>query len=217
MHPEPHIVVTADGSPTLFSKRFNEHYHSTHGARQESLHVFIQMGLAAMPSYLNPIFILEIGGGTLLNARLSQDWLIQNNRFANYHIVEAYPPSLDTLNTFWAESPLPKNWLELYSNPQPACSDSLHLEHRYLTLEEAELPNSFYNLVFFDAFAPSKQPELWTTEVFIKIFLAMKQNAVLVTYCAQGQFKRNLKEAGFRIEALPGPPGKREMTRAVKP
>jgi hypothetical protein len=90
MTPDQHIVVTADGTPTLFSKQFNEHYHSTHGARQESLHVFIQMGLASLPFTPNPIPILEVGGGTLLNAHLSQNWLIQNNRSAIYHIAEAY-------------------------------------------------------------------------------------------------------------------------------
>jgi tRNA U34 5-methylaminomethyl-2-thiouridine-forming methyltransferase MnmC len=216
MTPDQHIVVTADGTPTLFSKQFNEHYHSTHGARQESLHVFIQMGLASLPFTPNPIPILEVGGGTLLNAHLSQNWLIQNNRSAIYHIAEAYPPHPQTLNAFWANAPLPQNWMNLYGQPAPIHSQALSLEHRYNKLEEAELPASFYSLVYFDAFAPSKQPELWTTQVFLKLADSMTQGAILVSYCAQGQFKRNLKQAGFRIESLPGPPGKREMTRATK-
>ncbi|MBM3171385.1 MAG: tRNA (5-methylaminomethyl-2-thiouridine)(34)-methyltransferase MnmD [Bacteroidetes bacterium] len=216
MNPEPYIVSTADGSKTLFSKRFNEHYHSTHGARQESLHVFIKMGLASLSPSLFPIKILEVGGGTLLNARLTEDWLIHHQHNACYHIAEAYPPNLDTLKEFWEDAPLPFDWYGFYSHKKTIQSEALTLEYQYGKLEEAILPKSFYNLVYFDAFAPSKQPELWTNSIFAKIADSMLPGGSLVTYCAQGQFKRNLKQVGFSIENLPGPLGKREMTRAIK-
>jgi len=216
MNTDPYIVATADGSPTLFSNRFNEHYHSTHGARQESLHVFINMGLANIEHSLFPIAILEVGGGTLLNAKLTEDWLFQNNQKASYHIAEAYPPGADILEKFWKNTPLSKDWYAFYSQQNTLQSEALILEYPYRKIEDATLPASFYNLVYFDAFAPSKQPELWTTLVFKKIAESMAAGGILVTYCAQGQFKRNLKQAGLLVQNLPGPPGKREMTRAIK-
>jgi tRNA U34 5-methylaminomethyl-2-thiouridine-forming methyltransferase MnmC len=216
MRPDLNIVPTADGSLTLFSTRFNAHFHSTHGALQESLHVFIQMGLACVPPNLNPIHVLEVGGGTLFNAWLTQNWLSKNNRTACYHIAEPFPPNLDLMQAFWAINPIGQDWLNFYARQLPLSSNTFSLEHRYAKLEEAELPESEYNLVFFDAFAPSCQPELWTEAIFKKIHHSMAAGGILVTYCAQGQFKRNLKQAGFKVEAIPGPPGKREMTRAQK-
>jgi tRNA U34 5-methylaminomethyl-2-thiouridine-forming methyltransferase MnmC len=216
MRPDLHVVPTGDGSLTLFSEQFNEHYHSTHGARQESMHVFIQMGLACVPLDLTPIHILEVGGGTLLNAWLTHTWVRENNREGIYHLVEAYPPTPESLRSFWSKTALSEAWLNVYAQPVPLALKGMTLEHRYRKLEEADLMESKYDLVYFDAFAPSKQPELWTADIFKKIYHAMAVGGILVTYCAQGQFKRNLKEAGFLVEALPGPPGKREMTRAKK-
>ncbi|MDA0930755.1 MAG: tRNA (5-methylaminomethyl-2-thiouridine)(34)-methyltransferase MnmD [Bacteroidetes bacterium] len=216
MNPDLRIVPTKDGSNTLFSEQFKEHYHSVHGARQESMHVFIQMGLAHILPQYKHLNVLEVGGGTLLNARLSFEFLNSSQKTCSYHIAEAYAPNLETMEQYWMNSDLNKGWLHFYQRQQPLQLQGFNLQHRYLKIEDAPLPKQFYHLVYFDAFAPNTQPELWQVSIFNRIAEAMVPGGILVSYCAQGQFKRNLKQAGWKVEAIPGPPGKREMTRACK-
>lgn len=223
---EHEIVLTADGSHSVHSTRFAVDYHSTHGAIQESEHVFINAGflplLAQEPQEIN---ILEMGFGTGLNALLVQ---LQADRFpevkVRYHALEQYPLAQDDI--------VELNYPELLKIP----SGKFHHLHTSKWEELVELepnfwlekrtgdflsglpawPSAYMDLLFYDAFAPSSQPELWSPAAIDICFEALKPGGVLVTYCAKGQFKRDLKAAGFRVEPLPGPPGKREMTRAIR-
>lgn len=218
------LITTADGSHTLFVPQLSEHYHSVHGAVQESEHVFIRAGLLALPTGLPSVNLLEIGFGTGLNAFLTY---IYNLPFAQRHItytgIEAYP-----LEPHIA---MELNYPELVNaNGHRVVFHSLHtslweqeisiapnftLLKKQIQLQDLQLLPQ-YHLIYFDAFAPSAQPELWTAAVFEQMYRALLPGGLLCTYCAKGVVKRTLKEVGFTIEPLPGPPGKREMTRAIK-
>ena len=222
------VRVTADGSATLYVPALNEHYHSRHGARQESAHVFIKHGLlpllAAGGGVLRPLRILEIGLGTGLNALLTLEAGFAAGAFIDYDGLETYPlpPAIvATLQPEWDQRGTPLNELfaELHvaSWGQPlALLPGFTLTKMHEALQTASLRPDCYDLIYFDAFAPEKQPELWTEAVFRQLYTAAAPGAVLVSYCAQGQFRRNLRAAGWHTEKLPGSPGKREMTRAVK-
>jgi len=227
--PKVEVRVTADGSATLFVPALDEHYHSQYGARQESAHVFIKHGLlpllqagSGMP---RPMRILEIGLGTGLNALLT---LAAASGVPNvaieYDGLETYPlpPAVvAALQPEWDQLGPPLNALfaALHAAPwdKPVALE-LHfvLTKMHKSLQKAALLPGYYNLIYFDAFAPGKQPELWTESVFKQLYAAAAPGAVLVSYCAQGQFRRNLRAVGWLPEKLPGPPGKREMTRAAK-
>jgi len=224
------VRTTADGSPTLYVPALDEHYHSHHGAAQESRHVFIEAGL--MPLLAaglgqpdeGPVRILEIGLGTGLNALLTLEAAIAAQAIIVYDGYETTPLSpaiVAALASQWEDNELLKIAFEqLHATPW---NETLIIDEvRFLTkiqesIQAAALPAAHYNLIYFDAFAPEKQPELWTEDVFAKLYAAAAPGAVLVSYCAQGQFRRNLRAAGWLTEKLPGPPGKREMTRARKP
>lgn len=218
------LRTTADGSATLFVPELNEHYHSVHGAVQESNHVFIQAGLKACKS--REISILEMGFGTGLNAWLTAIYAAKNKLSINYTALEKYPlvPEEWRLLNYTEHASHKQSGLFQHIHQVPWETKTEISEHFALQKIKAdfadfnfeETQNAFH-LIYFDAFAPSTQPDLWTTEMFLKMYNSLKQNGLLVTYCAQGQVKRNMKAAGFKVEALPGPPGKREMTRAIKP
>jgi len=220
------LIETRDGSHSLFVPEINETYHSTHGALTESEYVFIQQGLDHYVSTnsVSEINILEIGFGTGLNALLTCLAAEKGNTRINYSSLETNPIE----STITGEL----NYHELIADESAAVVfDSLHTakwnelvrinDNFYLEKIEQQLQNyagetDQFDLVYFDAFAPSRQPEMWELSLFEGIFKMMKPKGVLVTYCAQGQFKRDLKSCGFEVERLPGPPGKAEMTRAVK-
>jgi tRNA U34 5-methylaminomethyl-2-thiouridine-forming methyltransferase MnmC len=217
------VRTTADGSPTLYVPALNEHYHSHHGAAQESRHVFIGAGLAPLLADGEYLKVLEVGLGTGLNALLTLEAVQRTGTCVSYDGYETYPLSSETvavLKSQWADSYLlTAAFKQLHAAPWG--EDTELTEYFSLTkwlepVQTAALPASYYNLIYFDAFAPEKQPELWTEEVFAKLYAAAAPGAVLVSYCAQGQFRRNLRAAGWLTEKLPGPPGKREMTRARK-
>ena len=226
--PKVEVRVTADGSATLFVPALNEHYHSQHGARQESAHVFIRHGLMplleAAAGAARPVRILEIGLGTGLNALLTLEASQAAGTFIEYDGLETFPlPPVVVagLQPEWDQrgTPLRELFAELHAAPwgRPvALLPGFVLRKLHQPLQEAVLPTGYYDLIYFDAFAPEKQPELWTEAVFAQVHYAAAPGAVLVSYCAQGQFRRNLRAAGWLTERLPGPPGKREMTRAVK-
>ena len=219
---------TADGSATLFVPALNEHYHSQHGARQESAHVFIRHGLLpllpAAAEAGRPLRILEIGLGTGLNALLTLEAAQATGAFIAYDGLETVPlpPAVvAALQPEWDErgTPIKELFAELHAAPWNAAVALLpgfRLRKLHQPLQAAVLPAGHYHLFYFDAFAPEKQPELWTEAVFAQLYAAAAPGAVLVSYCAQGQFRRNLRAAGWFTERLPGPPGKREMTRARK-
>lgn len=225
------VRVTGDGSATLFVPELNEHYHSHHGARQESEHVFIRAGLAPLlqaggSTAAQPWRVLEVGLGTGLNAMLT----LQANQqaptesFMEYDGLETLPlpPSVvAALQPEWDQQGRPWAGHFAYLHAAPwnvpvEITPWFTITKMQQPLQTAVLPASRYHLIYFDAFAPEKQPELWTEAIFAKLYEAAAPGAVLVSYCAQGQFRRNLRAAGWRTEKLPGPPGKREMTRAVK-
>lgn len=211
-------VISKDGSSTLFAPHFDEHYHSIHGAIQESLHVFIDAGLRAFVK--KDIRILEMGLGTGLNAVLTA--LHKEGREIHYTGIEAFPVADDLLQQLnypaelggEAEAVFQKlhamSWKEVGE-----LLPSFMLEKLHTTLEEFT-SDTAYDLVYFDAFAPSAQLELWSLEIFQKMFSLMNAGGVLVTYCAKGDVRRAMIAAGFRVEKIPGPPGKREMLRAWK-
>lgn len=219
------VKQTKDGSNTLFVPELNEHYHSVHGALQESEHVFIQSGLLpALSQQPETLHLLEIGFGTGLNAILTLPHALPGTTRIFYDTLEKYPLSEEVIKALQAERfllnpELQDNFYRLHQAPwnEPvSIVPGFVLRKLEGALEAIALPEEYYDLVYFDAFAPEKQPELWTTEIFTKIYRAMMPGGKLVTYCAKGSFKRALRAAGFQVEALPGPPGKREMTRAIR-
>lgn len=210
------IKKTADGSNTLYVPELNEHYHSIHGAVAESEHVYIQAGLKYTEPFFEEINLLEIGLGTGLNLYLT----LQNaQKKVNYTAIEPYPLTIDLINNMAygiVDAEMQTKIHTAESNQWHKLSENFSFHNVNKKLEEISLQPQFFNLVFFDAFAPAVQPELWTNFIFEKLYNAMQKDAVLVTYCCKGEVKRNLIKTGFFVEKLPGPPGKREMLRAIK-
>ena len=216
------IIETGDGSSTIFIPEWNEHYHSSHGALQEAQHVFISNGLnQKTEDYLT---VLEMGFGTGLNALLTYFATEKRNQYVHYIGVEAFPPSEEewramNYTDFSKDAEANEVYEALNSsewNKNISLSEHFVIDKRQVKFQELELKPETVDLIYYDAFGPRVQPELWSTEIFQKLFDALSENGILVTYCAKGQVKRDLKSVGFEVEALPGPPGKREMTRAIK-
>jgi tRNA U34 5-methylaminomethyl-2-thiouridine-forming methyltransferase MnmC len=215
------VVSTADGSSTLYVPILDEHYHSVHGAVQESSHVFLEAGWRAIAPGRTELNVLEIGFGTGLNAWLTAKEAESQGLKTYYESLEAYPLSLEEaglLNYTEAYPEVDRQvFLTMHESPWGVPVEirphfSLHKWHGKL---EDWSPEITFDLIYFDAFAPSAQPELWTEEVFKKLRSAAREGALLVTYCAKGSVKRAMKASGWKVEALPGPPGKREMTRCT--
>ena len=220
------IITTADGSSTIFLPEWNEHYHSKHGALQEAYHVFIKTGLEFYLQDANPsgeISVLEIGFGTGLNAFITLLKTGKDHLNINYTGVEAYPltvEELDKLNysSLFSEEnavPLFKKLHTARWEVKEQITGLFSLHKKNLFFHEIKESGAF-DLVYFDAFGPRVQPELWTEEIFGIMYRALKEGGVLVTYSAKGSVRRAMQAVGFEVERLPGPPGKREMLRAVK-
>ncbi|WP_298426035.1 tRNA (5-methylaminomethyl-2-thiouridine)(34)-methyltransferase MnmD [uncultured Kordia sp.] len=219
------IITTGDGSTTIHLEEWNEQYHSTHGAIQEAVHVFIKTGLHYIQNTFNPdqIHILEIGFGTGLNAFITYLEAKKHNFYINYHGVEAYPVTSAEINQLNYTN-------ELKAEDEKAIFEKMHVcdwgkktvlsENFKLTKREQFFDQindkEKFNLIYFDAFGARVQPELWTVTIFQKMYKAMQNKSVLVTYAAKGSVRRAMQEVGFKVERLPGPPGKREMLRATK-
>jgi len=219
------LIETEDGSHSLYVPHLNETYHSFHGAVQESRHVFIKQGLEYFHAKqaVGHTNVLEIGLGTGLNALLVAEWADRLSKNVSMTSYEAYPVDkkmamnlnyVDFINNDHAEQ-----WFT--DIHQSVWGKEVEI-HKYFQvnkihqkIEEADLEPHF-NVVFYDAFAPNKQAELWELPVLEKTFNALLPQGVFVTYCAKGQLKRDLKQLGFEVETLPGPPGKKEMVRAIK-
>lgn len=209
------IRSTSDGSPTLFLSHLDETYHSMHGALQESMHVFIEHGLKTILK--NEIRILEVGLGTALNAALSFRQAAENKRSIYYTAIEPFPINLELSSQLLYGSDIDPVLREIHQAPwetEVKMESGILLKHQ-LPIAEFDTQERF-DLIYYDAFAPAKQAEMWTEERMHQMFSMLNEGGILVTYCANGQFKRNLKAAGFGIQSLPGPPGKREMTVGTK-
>ena len=211
---ERHITTSSDGSTTIWVPGLDEHYHSIHGARTESQHVFIDAGLKVTTA--QPVRILEVGLGTALNAQLTFETAKELGMEVLYHAIEKFPITPEeaiALGEAGMQGALP--YLLATPNVPLKVGDSsftLFVEDlRTFTAEQGA-----YDLIYFDAFAPSAQPELWSDAIFENMYDLLSKGGILTTYCAKGVVKRSMKAAGFEVEALPGPPRKREMTRAWK-
>lgn len=223
-HFHTELITTEDGSHSLFVPHLDEHYHSTHGAIQESHHVYITTGLNACQ--LQQLNVLEIGFGTGLNAFLTLLESEKTNKQIHYTSIELYPLDLESakqLNyaqqiTDNAKAPL---FLALHKAPW---NEDIEITPKFIlqkidfdfSTPKSFKPSTLFDVIYFDAFAPEKQPEMWTQAIFNKLFALCNQNAVITTYCAKGVVRRMLQSAGFTVERLPGPPGKREILRGRK-
>ena len=215
------IITTADGSKTIQIEDWNEQYHSVHGAIQEAYHVFIKHGLSLFHD--QPLSILEIGFGTGLNALIT---LLESKKLGLdivYKGIEAYPVILEELEQLDYIEALDAGDMEqcFFNMHQTSWGQShpilptFSLIKQQIDFREIADVDQF-DLIYFDAFGARVQPELWTEEVFAIMFRALKQDGVLVTYSAKGSVRRAMQAVGFVVERLPGPPGKREMLRALK-
>ncbi len=220
---EKKFVLTKDGSHTIFVPELNETYHSTHGAIQESHHVFIQNGLVfTFTGGKKNIRIFELGFGTGLNALLTLIQARNNQISVDYQSIEAFPlelPEIAQLNyTDQLGAAFTEDWQAIHHASWHTWSKILpnfRLRKIHAKIQDVTLDGAF-DLCYFDAFAPSKQPEIWEITILEKVGNALVNGGVLVTYCSRGQLKRDLKTLGFDVETLPGPPGKKEMVRATK-
>jgi tRNA U34 5-methylaminomethyl-2-thiouridine-forming methyltransferase MnmC len=219
----PDLVMTQDGSYTLYSKEHGVTYHSRYGAVQESNHVFIHSGLLPFLKKQDKISILELGFGTGLNVLLTWKNIADIEKASiDYHSFDIFPLPKDILNACsykeWLQIPTEVSEKILMSDWDKIIEvdSSFNLTKYYKNIVTENLPKNYFDIIYYDAFSPESQPELWSASVFEKIYESMTEQAVLVTYCAKGEVKRILKKIGFTLESLPGPPGKREMTRATK-
>jgi len=218
------VIGTADGSKTLYSERFAEHYHSVFGAANESEHVFIEAGYLSFrfqvssSKFQESVSVLEIGFGTGLNAWLT---LRQANRMplsTYYEAVECYPIEESTACEL-SDDELFRSLHAAAWEQAVEITPHFTLRKRKCNLLQALQSSIFsrsFDVVYFDAFSPGAQPEMWSRDVFSFLHAAMNPGGVLTTYCAKGEVRRIMKGVGFSVERLPGPAGKREMLRSRK-
>lgn len=223
MNSDIQIISTADGSHSLFNRNLNETYHSVHGAVRESRHVFIKNGLDFFcdQSASSAVTIFEMGFGTGLNVWLTVQRAIKSGLQVHYSSLEAYPlPEAVWSQLNYASSPEEKDLFQkIHTSPwdeEVKLLPDFTLRKINASLLDVDLEPCTSDLIYFDAFAPSKQPELWEMSALSKIAKIMRPRGVFVTYCAKGQLKRDLKSLNLRVETLEGPPGKKEMVRALK-
>ncbi|MCK5814397.1 MAG: tRNA (5-methylaminomethyl-2-thiouridine)(34)-methyltransferase MnmD, partial [Flavobacteriaceae bacterium] len=211
------IITTADGSTTIHIPDWNEQYHSKHGAIQEAYHVFIKSGLDQISS--KGISILEIGLGTGLNCFITYLEGKKRKLHIDYVGVEAYPISDDEFSKLNYVSELKSDKFDIFNKIHVSNWDEkFELAQNFSLLKRKQLFQNItdincFDLIYFDAFGARVQPELWSVLIFQKMYKALKDNGVLVTYSAKGSVRRAMIEVGFTVEKLPGPPGKREMLR----
>ena len=218
------IITTSDGSKTIQIEGWNEQYHSIHGALQEAKHVYINAGLKTFlerQPKQNALTVLEIGFGTGLNALLTALESLNISQEICYHGIEAYPVEAEELQALGYHTLIGSD-PSIFQNIHNC---SWHENHKILPhfsivkrqafFSDIDEANAF-DVIYFDAFGPRVQPDLWIESIFKKMYEALRPNGLLVTYCAKGSVRRCMQAVGFEVERLPGPPGKREMLRAIK-
>ncbi len=215
---EVELKMSDDGSHTLFVPELNEHYHSVYGARTESMHVFIKSGFNQIEK--SNISILEVGFGTGLNVLLTN--INKGDKAITYHSIEKYPlnTQLEEMLLFMSnqkreDTLLYKKIHDAPWNKLTEITPGFNLLKWETDLLTAEFTSS-YDLIYFDAFAPDIQPEMWSESLFKKLYNTMSKGGILTTYSAKGVVRRTLQKVGFTVERIPGPPHKREMLRATK-
>jgi len=215
------LIVTGDGSHTILNAKINESYHSENGAINESQHVFIQNGLSAIDK--KEINILEIGFGTGLNALLTYQYAIEHNKVINYFTIEKYPISHELVKQLNYPEQLkidPQVFFNLHNyewNKSHQLNSNFSFKKYHVNLIDfsfSKLKN--IDLVYFDAFSPTKQPELWTESIFKQIYELLLTGGLLTTYSSAGIVKRALRSVGFKVKRKPGPKGKFHMLNATK-
>ena len=218
---EQKIILTKDGSNTIFLPEIKETYHSKYGAVEEANHVFIKNGF----NFFNKssLKIFEMGFGTGLNCLLSVINSIKCEVLVDYHTIEPFPVKREVLNDLNYISIIGDEYFDLYKKIHEVnwetnniITQNFSLTKNQLTIQGYSFKKKYFDVIFYDAFGPRVQPDLWSVDVLKKNYFGLRQGCILVTYCAQGQFKRNLKKIGFKAIPMPGPVGKREMTIAMK-
>jgi len=216
------LKITNDGSSTLYVPQLNEHYHSIHGAITESLHVFIKNGFYKI--YKPKIDIIEMGFGTGLNAFLTFLETLKQKIFVYYYSIDLFPlneylfKKLNYIEVMNIDKNIKKYFYKFHEcewNKDYVVNDYFVLHKRLIDIT-AKNPEGKFDIVYYDAFAPSKQPEVWSEEVLKKFYNVMRCKGIFTTYCASGKVKRALHNIGFEVNVLPGPPNKREMINAIK-
>lgn len=212
------IIITKDGSSSLFVKDMGETFHSRHGAVQESRHVYIENGLAKIDK--EEISILEFGFGTGLNALLTLEFAIEYDKKIRYETIEAYPLSSEEFNSLnygdFVKSPVSLKEMHLADTDKAVEIYSGFTLWKHFKKIESFSASGKFDLVYFDVFGYEYQPELWSEGILRKAYDALNENGVFVTYACKSIVNRTLKEIGFKVFKAAGPPGKREMTVAVK-
>lgn len=227
------LVVTDDGSHSIRFTAIDEGYHSTHGAIKEAMHVYILPNLVLHIGRCHTIYVFEMGFGTGLNAYLTYLYAKAVGCRVHYTAVEAYPiPEgvytrlnyaklcADEIKTLFPTvdfDAASADFLKLHTadwGEETPISDTFTLHKHHCAIQDILLPQGLYHTIYYDAFAPQFQPELWSKDIFEKLRQASSAQVLLTTYCCKGDVKRALKAAGYAIEKLPGPKGKREMLRA---
>ena len=219
---EREIFITSDGSSSIFIPELKETYHSKHGAIQEAYHVFINNGLDQFADHAI-INILEIGFGTGLNCFITYLESKRRNLKVKYDGVEAYPLEAEDISQLnYVQELKATNESKIFGKLHSISwdknyhiNDDFYLIKRKQYFKEIDDKNRF-DLIYFDAFGANVQPELWSVEIFKKMYNSLKNKGVLVTYSAKGSVRRAMQQVGFKVERLPGPPGKREMLRGIK-
>jgi tRNA U34 5-methylaminomethyl-2-thiouridine-forming methyltransferase MnmC len=216
------LITTKDGSKTIHFPEWNESYHSKHGAITEALHVYIKSGLTYLLN-ANPnkkhFSILEMGFGTGLNAYLTYNYGQELNLEITYTCIEKYPLSEEVVEELnYADGKNPQLFKNLHAAPWEefvSISDNFKLKKHNIDIDIYQSEDNF-DVIYFDAFGPRVQPKLWRSSILKTMYDSLNPNGVWVTYCCKGSVRRDLMDIGFQVEKIPGPPGKREMLRAIK-
>ena len=218
---EREIKMTSDGSQTLYVPELDEHYHSVYGAIQESDHVFIDKGIDAL--FLKEVKVLEVGIGTGLNCLLTALWSDKHQLKVHYTGIDPFPVGEELNKSLNYPSQIKSNKVQEYFDKivESAWEDPVTVHDQFVLTKKEQRIQDFqsdqvYDIIYFDAFAPNSQRELWEYHILEKAYSLLNKKGIFVTYCAKGQLKRDLNSVGFSVETLKGPPGKREMTRARK-
>ena len=223
-HQPREVILSEDGSTTLYIPSLQEHYHSIHGAIQESVHIYLNNGLQYLyeKNHFKKISIFEVGLGTGLNCWLTAEWARGKNLSIDYQAIEPYPIDVQEVSQLNFTQDKSEDSQRTFNHIHTADWEKEVELEPYFILKKCNKkivewkPDRAFDLVYFDAFAPDVQPDLWTQPIFEKLYHSTVKTGILLTYCAKGAVKRTLLHSGWQVERLPGPPGKREITRAFK-